>query len=116
MKIKLIHHSLVSEKNSRTSDSIFIVKSLINKYVNTNKQNIFGCFIVLKKAFDSVWRLLYKILQNQNIGSKLYNIIKDMYKHTEASVKMGEDLSNFVNIERGVKQGDSLSPNLLKFI
>jgi hypothetical protein len=37
-----------------------------------------------------------------------------MYKHTEASVKMGEDLSNFVNIERGFKQGDSLSPNLFK--
>ena len=65
-----------------------------------------------------VWRLglLYKILQNQNIGSKLYNIIKDMHKHTEASVKVGEDLSNFVNIERGVKQGDSVSPIYLRFI
>jgi DNA-binding PadR family transcriptional regulator len=39
-----------------------------------------------------VWRLglLYKILQNQNIGSRLYNIIKDMHKHTEASIKMGK--------------------------
>jgi hypothetical protein len=102
-------------KNSRTSDSIFIVKSLTNKYANTNKQKIFGCFIDLKKAFDSVWRLglLYKILQNQNIGSKLYNIIKDMHKHTEASVKMGKELSNFVNIERGVKQGDSLSTQFI---
>jgi hypothetical protein len=35
------------------------------------------------------------------------NIIKDMYKHTEASVKMGKDLSNFVNTERRVKQGYS---------
>ena len=66
-------------------------------------QYIFGYFIDLKKVFDSVWRLglLYKILQNQNIGSRLYNIIKDMHKHTEASVKMGENLSNFVNVERG---------------
>jgi hypothetical protein len=37
-----------------------------------------------------------------------------MYKHTEASAKMGEDLSNFVNIERRVKQGYSLNPNLFK--
>jgi hypothetical protein len=42
------------------------------------------------------------------------NIIKDMYKHTEASVKMGKDLSNFVNTERRVKQGYSLNPNLFK--
>ena len=79
-------------KNSRTSESIFIVKSLTNKYVNTNKQKICVCFIDLKKAFDSVWRLdlLYKILQNQNIGSRLYNIIKDMHTHTEGSVKMGK--------------------------
>ena len=44
------------------------------------------------------------------------NIIKDMYKHTEASVKMGKDLSNFVNTERRVKQGYSLTPIYLKFI
>ena len=88
---------------------------MTNKYVNTNKQKICVCFIDLKKVFDSVWRLglLYKILQNQNIGSKLYNIVKDMHKHTEASNKMGKELSNFVNIERGVKQGDSLSTQFI---
>jgi hypothetical protein len=38
-----------------------------------------------------------------------------MHKHTEASGKMEEDLSNFVNIERRIfKQWDSLSPNLFK--
>ena len=101
-------------KNSRTSDSLFIVKSVISKYVNTDNKKLFGCFIDLKKAFDSVWRLglLYKIIKNDNIGLKLYNIIKDMYKQTEASVKVGENLSNYVSIDRGVKQGDSLSPNL----
>ena len=85
---------MVSEKNSRTSDSLFIVKSVISKYVNTDNKKLFGCFIDLKKAFDSVWRLglLYKIIKNDNIGLKLYNIIKDMYKHTEASVKVGENI------------------------
>jgi hypothetical protein len=57
--------------------------------------------------------MLYKILQNQNIGSRLYNIIKDMHKHTDASIKMGEDIFNFGNIERGVKQGECLNPNSL---
>ena len=53
MNIKLIHHSLVSEKTAGHQTVFFIVKSLINKYVNTNKQKIFGCFIDLKKAFGS---------------------------------------------------------------
>ena len=60
------------------------------------------------------WDFYIRYITKQNIGSTLYNIIKDMYKHTEASVKMGKDLSNFVNIVRGVKQVDSLIPNLFK--
>ena len=101
-------------RNSRTTDSLFILKTLINKYVNSEKQKIFGCFVDLKKAFDSVWRLglLYKIIKEQTIGIKLYNVIKGMYMHTEASVKSNENLSNYVQINRGVKQGDSLSPTL----
>ena len=101
-------------KNSRTSDSLFIVKSLINKYVNNQKQKLFGCFVDLKKAFDSVWRLglLYKIIKNQNVGPKVYNVIKNMYQQTEASVKVNGNISERVLIERGVKQGDSLSPTL----
>ena len=95
MKIKLIHHthSLVSEKNSRTSDSIFIVKSLINKYV-TSKQKIFGCFIDLKKAFDSVWRL---------------GLLYIRYYITKIFIQ-------FCQYRKVVKQGYSLSPNLFNIL
>ena len=98
-------------KNHRTSDSIFILKTLINKYINREKKKIYGCFIDLKKAFDSVWRvgLLYKILKNKNLGKKLYSVIKNMYSSTEASVKSQNYLSEYVSIDRGVKQGDNLS-------
>jgi hypothetical protein len=43
-------------------------------------------------------------------------LVQDYTTLLKASVKMGADLSNFVNIERGVKQGDSLIPIYLKFI
>ena len=101
-------------KYHRTTDSLFILKTIINKYVNQNKQKIFGCFIDLKKAFDSIWRLglLYKILKNQDVSEKMYNIIKNIYKHHEASVKVKENISEPVSIDRGLKQGDSLSSNL----
>ena len=46
------------------------------------------------------------------MSPKLYDIIKNMYKHTEVAVNQSGNLSNYVDIERGVKQGDSSSPNL----
>ena len=49
-------------ENHRTSDSLFVLKTLINKYVHKNKIKLFVCFVDLQKAFDSVWRngLLFK--------------------------------------------------------
>ena len=52
-------------------DEVFVLKSLVKKYANNKKQKVFGCFVDLKKAFDSVWRsgLLYKIIKNENVGN-----------------------------------------------
>ena len=50
-------------ENHRTSDSLFILKALISKYLHKHKHRIYNvCFIDLQKAFDSSWRtgLLYK--------------------------------------------------------
>jgi hypothetical protein len=41
-------------ENHRTADSIFVLKSLINKYIHKNKKKIYACFVDLRKAFDSV--------------------------------------------------------------
>ena len=41
--------------NHRTTDSIFILKSLISKYLKKNKGKIYACFVDLRKAFDSLW-------------------------------------------------------------
>ena len=67
----------------RTTDSLFVFKTLINKYLNLKKKPLFICFVDLRKAFDPIWRtaLLYKIL-SQGIGSKMYQVIKNMYSTT----------------------------------
>jgi hypothetical protein len=59
-------------KGMRTSDHIFTLKTLIDKYFKKNKY-IFACFIDLKKAFDTVNRnaLLHKIFQ-YNIRGNFY--------------------------------------------
>ena len=99
--------------NHRTSDSIFILKTLITKFLKKQKQKLFACFVDLKSAFDSVWHngLLYKLI-NDNIGEKMYKTIKNMYTLCQSSLKIGNEHSIFFPIYRGVRQGDSLSPTL----
>jgi hypothetical protein len=101
------------KKDARTSDHIFIIKTLIDKYCRTNKSPIYACFIDFQKAFDSIWHdaLMLKLQQN-GIGGLFYSIIKNMYAKANTFLKSTLGLSEKVDIKRGVKQGDVLSPTL----
>ena len=59
---KFSSHQFGFRSNHRTSDSIFILKTLVTKYLKKNKKKLFACFVDLRGAFDSVWHngLLYK--------------------------------------------------------
>ena len=116
--VKIINNQLSDSQfgfreNHRTADSVFVLKSLINKYLHKEKKKIYTCFIDLRKAFDSVWRtaLLYK-LGNMGVGKHFFNVIKQQYCNTKSSLKYKDHHSEYFNIFRGVKQGDSMSPTL----
>ena len=83
-------------ENYRTSDSLFILKSLINKYLHKCKQKIYVCFVDLQKSFDSLWRvgLLYK-LHKLGIGKYMYTIIKNQFDNTLGSFKYKDLYSKF---------------------
>jgi hypothetical protein len=100
------------KKLARTSDHMFIIRTLLDKYVQ-NGSPLYACFIDFRKAFDNVWReaLLCKLLQ-ANIRGKLFNIIENMYRCDQACLKIGQQRSQFFPCNVGVKQGDVLSPNL----
>ena len=101
------------KKYSRTSDHVFTLKSLINKYVYDNKNKLYTCFVDFKKAFDSIWHngLFYKLELNK-IDGKFLDLLKDIYKKSKGTVKINNKLTNFFNHEKGVRQGDPLSPTL----
>jgi hypothetical protein len=64
--------------NHRTSDHIFTLRTLVDKYVSHSANGkLYTCFIDFKKAFDSVWHdgLFYKLL-HYKIGGKFYDLIK----------------------------------------
>jgi hypothetical protein len=112
--IKIIEDQLSNSlfgfrENHRTADSIFVLKSLINKYIHKNKKKIYACFVDLRKAFDSVWRqaLLYKLCK-MGVGLHIFKLLKEQNLNTTSSLKHKDQHSVFFNISMGVKQGDSL--------
>ena len=68
-------------KNFRTSDQIFILKTIVDKFIQRNgKTNkLYACFIDLK-AFDTVWHeSLLLTLQRAGINGKIYELLRSMY-------------------------------------
>jgi hypothetical protein len=100
-------------KNARTTDHLFILRTLVDKYVKHGASPLYACFVDFRKAFDSVWRqaLLYKLLK-YNIRGKMFNIIQDMYRNDSVCLKVDQQRTDFFPCNTGVKQGDVLSPNL----
>ena len=67
------------QPKARTSDHMFVLRTLIQKYTN-NKSKLYVCFINFSKAFDTVLHsaLLYRLRQI-DIKGPFYRVIKDMY-------------------------------------
>ena len=115
-KNSIIHpHQIGFCKKSRTSDHMFVLKTILDKYTNKKGGKIYACFVDFKKAFDRVIHsgIQYKLLKN-HIAGKFYTILKDIYKKNEMSVKVGNILTPSFMSQVGVRQGDVMSPNLFK--
>ncbi|MEW8544065.1 MAG: reverse transcriptase family protein [Candidatus Thiodiazotropha sp.] len=102
------------KKGCRTADHMFILTTLIDKYVKKLKSPLYVCFVDFKKAYDSIWRqaLLYKLLM-VNINGLFFNILKSMYTNNEMCVRVSNShRSHFFTSNVGVRQGDAISPIL----
>lgn len=70
-------------------------------------------FIDFSKAFDLVWRdgLWFK-LHECGVKGKMLRVIRALYKHTEATVRVNGSFTEAFQILLGVRQGGVLSPTL----
>ena len=67
-------------------------------------------FIDQEKAFDRVeWEWLLKVLDKFNFGDQFKKYIKIMYCNMKSSVLTNGMISEYFNVTRGIRQGDSLS-------
>ena len=95
-----------------TRNAIFTLRMLCERAIE-HQQNVFLCFIDYQKAFDKVrHNLLLSMLKQIGIDDKDYRIIHNLYFQQKAAIKLTEDLSNWIDIKRGVRQGCVMSPDL----
>ena len=97
--------------NRSTVDHVFSIRQILEKKWEYNK-DVYQLFIDFEKAYDSIKReSLYDILIK--FGILKFRLIKTSLDGTQSKVRIGIYMSSSFPIEKGVKQGDALSPLLI---
>ena len=65
-----------------------------------------------EKAFDLSWKFLISTLQSFNFGKSFINWVKTLYSNISSCVLNNGFSTQLFDVERGVRQGDPLSPYL----
>ena len=113
-ELKLIDKNQIGfKRNSRTSDHLLTLKTIIKKHVTIGGKKLYSCFVDFKKAFDSVWHIgLFQKMETLGLHGKLLSLIKNIYKNTKCAVKWDDKTTQFFDFTKGVRQGCPLSPIL----
>ncbi|EYC02572.1 hypothetical protein Y032_0099g3187 [Ancylostoma ceylanicum] len=89
-------------------DHIHTVNIILEKSHEYNV-NAYLMFVDFRKAFDSVeLPAIWHALESFGIEQELIRVIQLLYANGTAAIKVGNQLAE-LNIQRGVRQGDSLS-------
>lgn len=99
-------------KGRGTRDQIANIRWIMEKAREFQK-DLYLCFIDYAKAFDCVdHNKLWQILKTMAIPDHLICLMRNLYSDQEAAVKTLYGTTEWVKIEKGVRQGCILSPYL----
>ena len=99
-------------KGFSTTDHLHALNQLIEK---SNEYNLPLClgFVDYEKAFDSVEHFaIFQALEKININKTYINILRNIYATATARIHLDNHVSETFKIQRGVRQGDPISPKL----
>ena len=95
-----------------TTDQAFILNEIVRARKGRGL-NTHIAFLDVRKAYDTVCRDgMMKRLIDIGVNGKMARVIRNIYKVVKSSVILGEDLTDWFEIDVGVRQGCTLSPLL----
>ena len=94
-----------------TRNVIFRLRATIDKCIEKQKE-LYICFIDYVKAFDCVKHdKLLDFIESLDIDGKDLTLIRSLYYDQKAAIRIMGDLGEWVDIQKGVRQGCILSPD-----
>lgn len=100
-------------KGYSTIDHLQTIRNLLEKATEYNIP-LYLAFIDYEKAFDTieVWTVL-QALDNARVDSRYSDLMKYIYEKATSTIKIDNDTkTKQIKLERGVRQGDTISPKL----
>ena len=91
---------------------IFVLRSVAELRKKQGLKTVIA-FLDVKKAYDTVWREgLWKKMRGYGIAEQLVKWCKLFYKRVAAAVVTGHGMTQWFEVEGGLRQGSVLSPLL----
>ena len=88
-----------------TTDAIFVVRQLQEKYLAANKR-LYMAFVDLEKVFDRVPRkVIWWVLRKLGVEEWIVRLVQWMYANARSRVRVGEGYSEEFEVKVGVHQG-----------
>ena len=95
-----------------TTDQAFILSEMV-KDRKTRGLETHIAFLDIRKAYDTVCHEgLWKRLLDIGVEGRMARVIRNIYEVVESSVILGKELTEWFEVELGVRQGCTLSPLL----
>ena len=97
-----------------TRNAIFVLRRrMIMERAIEKQKDLYMCFVDFEKAFDRmIHELLIDRLRRIGADEADVRLLTNFYWEQKAVIKIGDDRSNWIKIEKGVRQGCVLSPDL----